>query len=127
MSLQNGLIIINERTGFYYTPPDNITRCLLTSAVPGNSPNKYELQAILNESAIMQIRYRELLDNSSIFKLALFRYQSQNISVNIMDHNFDSERLYAHKIMIHNEQYYQLQNKWLEFFERTSATQLLTS
>lgn len=117
MALQYGIITINDKEGFYYTPPDNITRCLVSSS---NVPDKYELQTLLTNSINGVVTYRELVSSSINFKLDLFRYETDNIPINTKQYSFASERTYIHKFT--NELHKQ---EWLNFFQRTSIRELL--
>lgn len=127
MALQYGLIIINGKEGFYYTPPDNITRCLVPSS---NVPNKYELQTLLANNINGVVTYRELVSSSINFKLDLFRYETDNIPINIKEHCLANERAYVNKFTnkFTNELHKKSTNKeWLNFFQRTSILELMSS
>lgn len=115
MALQYGLIIINGKEGFYYTPPDGVTRCLVSSS---NVPDKYELQTLLVNN--VNVTYRELVSSTIDFKLALFHYQTDNIPVNIKEHCFATERVYVNKFT--NKLY---NKELLNFFQRTSIGELI--
>lgn len=118
-NLQNGIITIGNRTGFYYTAVDNIARCLIMS--DNNITIKYELTELLTMAN--DIRYRELTSDSTFFKLSLFDCAMGNNTIDLGLHTFSNECIYLNKSVIPNQgQQYQ---QWLSFFPRTSIAELL--
>lgn len=91
MALHHGMITVDGVQGWYYTPPDNITRCLL------HDKQKKLLRDVLQNSR--HIIYQELLSEQVSFKLALFQYEVANISVDPMNYTFNQPRIYERNVI----------------------------
>ena len=117
MVLSHGIIIVNGISGFYYTPPDDITRCLIRDTMT-HKIIKFELQGLLREHKSLQ--YRELIGDSTLFKLALLRYEMDELEVDLADYSFEAEYTYRAKISSTSS------HQWLSFFDRKSLHELMT-
>jgi len=91
MALHHGMITIDEVQGWYYTPLDNITRCLL------HDKQKKLLRDVLQNSK--HIVYQELLSEQTSFKLALFQYEAADISINPVNYVFNQPRIYEPNVI----------------------------
>ncbi len=91
MALHHGMITVDEVQGWYYTPPDNITRCLLH-----DKQKKLLRDALQNGKHIV---YQELLSEQTSFKLALFQYEVADISINPMTYAFSQPRIYESNVI----------------------------
>lgn len=72
-----------ELTGFYFTPVNSVTKCLLLNPLIEKSSQIIMLSEILESAVYSEIHYRELIKKEDItcFKLALVNMQSSfNIS-----------------------------------------------
>jgi hypothetical protein len=76
----HGMIMADGVQGWYYTPPDNITRCLL------HNKQKRQLQDLLQNSK--QVTYQELLLDQTSFKLALFQYEAADVTIDPKEYTF---------------------------------------
>ncbi len=124
------LTIQDSSIGFYYTPPDGITRCLL-GVTNSTKVRKIELTTLLfdftKDDAL--ITYRELIGSPTLFKLALFRYETLNIPPVIEMYSFGNLITYdkqlsavaAFELRIKSKQH----QNWLQFFTRAPVETLL--